>query len=230
MTGVDDMSGARSRGLALGCWMKPASLGVAYIVPPLRMLAMAVVGLRITPVFADSNWEPVRARAVARQLFDEAVRLQYPDELHRPVRCGLAIGIRRVPDLTADGRADLLVRLQWRVVIDAGTRRGSYGFHGCRPDASDDEYWNAEAVVLFDRSRRRRHRAREIVASMYTDGQTAARFHIGAVIDGPNGTGLELTTYRSDGATGCELAEVELVSFWNSARRIVSSVALAPDC
>ena len=65
---------------------------------------------------------------------------------------------------------------------------------------------------------------------MYTDGQTAARFHIGAVIDGPNGTGLELTTYRSDGATGCELAEVELVSFWNSARRIVSSVALAPDC
>jgi hypothetical protein len=195
------------------------------------MLAIAVVGLHTTPAFADPSWELVRALSVARQLFDQAARLQYEDELHRPVRCGLSIGIRRVPDLTGDGRADLLVRLQWRVAVDAGTRRGSDGLHGCRPDASDDEYWNAEAVVLFDKGRRGRHRAREIVASTYTDGQTAARFDVGAVIESrSDGNRLELTTYRSDGTTGCELTEVQRVSFWNSARRIVSSVALAPDC
>lgn len=141
------------------------------------------------------------------------------------------MGIRNVPDLTGDGHADLLVRLRWRVVVDAGTQRGSYGFHGCRPDASEDEYWDAEAVVLFDRKRGGRHRAREIVASTYTDGQTAARFSVGPVIQsGPHGPGLELTTYRSDGETGCELAEVTLVSFWNGTRRITSSLALPPDC
>jgi hypothetical protein len=185
--------------------------------------AACIIVLAVSASYARAgaqraDWHLVTDDTQARELFREAAALSWDEHLFGdgsgPGDCRLQIATRRVPDIDGDGRADLLVQLDWVILINGAD---------CAALASRPlDQWPARAVVLFA-SRGGSHPV-SVVASAVEDGQTAGRVEVVRFVRLARARiGVEVLRTIGDPETGCERQTTQVWMLARDSVRLVSS-------